>query len=76
MLIDISNPIKLIKDFGATVTNPKLSVIIVTRDRGNELIECLKGLKHQNDKRFEIIIVDNGNSNLSNYKVRTLSASN
>jgi GT2 family glycosyltransferase len=68
MSIDISNPIKLIKDFGIAITNPKLSVIIVTWNRGNELIECLKGLGHQTDKQFEIIIVDNGNSNLSNYE--------
>ena len=70
--IDISNPIKLIKDFGIKITNPKLSVIVVTWNRENELFECLKGLEHQTDKQFEIIIVDNGNSNLSNYEGRNL----
>jgi glycosyltransferase involved in cell wall biosynthesis len=70
MSIDISNPIKLIKDFGVVITNPKLSVIIITWNRENELIECLKGLEHQVEKQFEIIIVDNGNSNLSNYEGR------
>jgi len=70
MSIDISNPIKLIKDFGVAITNPKLSVIIVTWNRGIELFECLKGLEHQSDKQFEIIIVDNGNSNLHNYKCK------
>jgi glycosyltransferase involved in cell wall biosynthesis len=72
MSIDISNPIKLIKDFGVAITNPKLSVIIVTWNKRNELIECLKGLEHQTDKQFEIIIVDNGSSNLSNYEGRNL----
>ena len=69
---DISNPIKLIKDFGLEITNPKLTVIIVTWNRGNELIECLKGLEHQTDMQFETIIVDNGNSNLYHYEGRDL----
>jgi glycosyltransferase involved in cell wall biosynthesis len=72
MSIDISNQIKLIKDFGVAIINPKLSVIIVTWNKENELIECLKGLEHQTNKQFEIIIVDNGNSNLSNYEGRNL----
>ncbi|MBA7558244.1 hypothetical protein ES705_51040 [subsurface metagenome] len=72
MSIDISNPIKLIKDFGEVITSPKLSVIIVTWSRENELIDCLNGLEHQAEKQFEITIVDNGNSNLSNYESRNL----
>jgi glycosyltransferase involved in cell wall biosynthesis len=72
MSIDILNPIKLIKDFGVGIKNPNLSIIIVTCDRGNELIDCLKGLENQTDKKFEIIIVDNGSSNLSNYEGRNL----
>lgn len=68
MTIDISNPTKLIKDFGVAITNPKLSVIIVTWNRENVLIECLNGLMRQTAKQFEIIIVDNGSSNLSSYE--------
>jgi len=72
MSIDISNPIKLIKDFGEAITSPKLSVIIVTWNRENELIKCLNGLEHQVEKQFEITIVDNGNSNLFNFEDRSL----
>lgn len=72
MFIDISNSIKLIKNFGEVITSPNLSVIIVTWNRENELIECLNALEHQIEKQLDIIIVDNGSSNLSNYEGRNL----
>jgi glycosyltransferase involved in cell wall biosynthesis len=72
MSIDISNPIKLIKDFGILPKNPKLSIIIVTWNNGNELIKCLEELENQTDRKFEIIIADNGNCILSNYEGRNL----
>ena len=36
------------------------TLIIVTRDRGDDLRACLDSLKHQQEARFEIIVVDNG----------------
>jgi glycosyltransferase involved in cell wall biosynthesis len=36
------------------------AVIIVTRDRGDDLIACLASLKNQQESPFETIVVDNG----------------
>lgn len=39
------------------------SVIIITRDRGKELIDCLNSLTAQAEQQFEIIVVNNGSKN-------------
>ncbi len=40
--------------------NIKTSVVIVTRDRKKELIECLESIFSQTKKADEVIVVDNG----------------
>lgn len=40
----------------------KISVIIVTKDRKNELITTIEGFKNQTYRDFEIIIVDNAST--------------
>lgn len=41
----------------------RAAIIIVTRDRGKELLDCLDSLKNQEEKQFETIVVDNGSEN-------------
>ena len=36
------------------------TVIIITRDRGKVLLDCIDSLKNQEEMQFEIIVVDNG----------------
>jgi glycosyltransferase involved in cell wall biosynthesis len=38
----------------------RATVIIITRDRGKELVACLDSLKNQQGPPFEVIVVDNG----------------
>ena len=38
------------------------SVIIITRDRGADLLDCLDSLQNQEGQSFETIVVDNGSS--------------
>lgn len=39
--------------------NPQISVVIITRDRRKELIDCVESIKSQSKKVDEIIVVDN-----------------
>lgn len=41
-------------------TPGRAAVIIITRDRGKELLDCLHSLKIKEGPQFEIIVVDNG----------------
>ncbi len=43
----------------SVVKNIKTSVVIVTRDRKKELIECLESILNQTKKAEEIIVIDN-----------------
>ena len=45
----------------------RLSIIIPTKDRKNDLIKCLTSISHQSIKPEEIIIVDASN-NINNYR--------
>ena len=52
---------------------PVISVIIVDFNSGNRLQKCLKHLKNQSYKNFEVIIVNNGSEK---YSVQDLEALN
>jgi len=43
----------------------QVSVIIVTYNRTEELKNCLESLSKQNEENFEVVIVDNGGTNLN-----------
>lgn len=49
------------KTFGNIVSDPKLSIVVVTYNTGSELISCLESLSTQSENHFETILVDNGN---------------
>lgn len=42
--------------------NTVATIIIVNWNNKNKLIKCLESLKRQSDRRFEVIVVDNGSS--------------
>jgi len=50
---------------------PVISVIIVDYNSGNRLQKCLKHLKDQSYKNFEVIIVNNGSANYSVHDFET-----
>jgi len=48
------------KLFGVNMKKPFVSVVVCTRNRPDDLRECLASLKKQGYLKFEIIVVDNG----------------
>lgn len=40
----------------------RVSVLIITRDRGKELNDCLSSIKRQIVKPYEVVVVDNGST--------------
>lgn len=58
---------KRIVDYGTfcyvdnrTLGSARATVIIITRDRGKDLLACLESLKNQEASSFEVIVVNNG----------------
>lgn len=67
---------KIVKilDF-STKSAPQATIVVVTYERGQELLQCLDSLTRQSYKNFETIVVDNGkneavHAGLSKYNVR------
>ena len=57
--------------------SPKVSIIVNTCDRPGDLANCLKSLMEQTYKNFEILVIDNSESDInkeisSNYPVRVV----
>jgi len=53
-----------------SIKNPLLSIVIVAYASNNLLLECLSSLSNQNEKSFEIIIVDNGKNERVEEKIK------
>ena len=51
----------------------KLSVLIITRNRAGDLVECLDALVKQTKKPFEIVIVDNNSKDDTAKKIKLYS---
>ena len=49
-----------VKYCNSEINNPSLSIIIVAFNTNQLLIDCIESLKNQDNKNFEIIVVDNG----------------
>ena len=47
------------------VNNFEISVIILTYNRGNDLKKCLDSLTKQTFKNFEVIVIDNGSTDIT-----------
>jgi glycosyltransferase involved in cell wall biosynthesis/ADP-heptose:LPS heptosyltransferase/predicted O-methyltransferase YrrM len=54
------NPVKAVYDWRKTNNLPLLSVIIVTHNRKDKLLQNLSELNRQTEKNFELIVVNNG----------------
>ncbi len=48
----------------------RATVIIVTRDRGDELIDCLEALNRQDSPPFEVVVVNNGGKQSLNDRLK------
>ena len=54
------------------VQNPLLSVIVVAYSTNELLLDCLSSLRKQNEKQFEIIVIDNGKNEIVEAKIKSL----
>lgn len=55
------NDIAEVYDWRNRTSTPKLTIIIVTYNRKQALFENLVSLKSQNEKSFEVVVINNGN---------------
>ncbi len=64
------NDIKNIFHYNQKAINPKVSVIIVAYNEGNDLIRNIKSFQSQTVKDFELIVVDNGLDNQTKERLK------
>ena len=59
---------KLERNVSSDTGNVDVSVVIVTYNRKNELLQCLDAVSSQDTSNYEIIVVDNGGCNYQSLK--------
>jgi GT2 family glycosyltransferase len=52
-------------------SNDLISVVVTTYNRSDALVQVLKGLSHQEDSNFEVIVADDGSSPIHQDAIRT-----
>jgi glycosyltransferase involved in cell wall biosynthesis len=54
--------------------NPRISVIVPTRDRSTKIIRCLESLTQQSFRDFEVIVVNDGSKDDTQLHLKTFAA--
>lgn len=66
---ELANELRIeLNDYFVTAKNnitPNLSIVVLTRNNGKKIIDCLSAILMQTYKNFELIILDNNSSDVT-----------